>query len=706
LGTGLSHNGSACLLKDGEICVAIEKERLTRKKHDGYNDTEAINYCLKAAGITLRDVALVVQNSPNTDLRGCLKQYAGVRVFAGDVEVPVVTISHHLAHAYSTIGTCPFDEFSVLIIDGMGNSYDACSDLAGAFVPDRPLVEQFAQVFFEKDSYYEYTGGRCRTVMKDFSEYGHLIHDYPMHPPNKHSIGAMYGAASRYCLNNLNDLGKLMGLGPYGRPGVHGDEIFDLRDGRVFVNYDWMHKFQDRVRSRGDFDRNFQYYADIAYWVQREVERALFYIVRERLARNGARRLCYAGGVALNAVANARLLASGLVDDLYIQPAAGDNGIAIGCAYYGWLEVLKEERRPQRNRSTCFGTTYDATAIDGAVRAFSGALDVVFRQTITAYTPAPAAARRCIQFDFGDGRVRNLVVARNGLLKYDEAARAAPTCRVSIEETAFFQFVFKRELREALLQSGAIEASDPEEFRALIAMINWDVLARQVTARLRERPDEVIAAGERDPDVIGRTADLLANGKIVAWFQDGSEFGPRALGHRSILADPRRPEVRDFINRHIKLREDFRPFAPSVLLEDAPRYFQSAFESPYMLLVDQIRDEWRDRVPSIVHEDGSCRVQTVTPDWNPKYAALLREFRSRTGLSILLNTSFNGRGMPIVETPHDALQFFLSSRLDALTIGEHVIEKRASQAPRTDWPSMHVPLRPTAEVNPAMLAWF
>ena len=706
LGTGLSHNGSACLLKDGEICVAIEKERLTRKKHDGYNDTEAINYCLKAAGITLRDVALVVQNSPNSDLRCCETFYAGARAFTGDFDVPLVTISHHLAHAYSTIGTCPFDEFSVLIIDGMGNSYDACTDLDAARIPDRELLDRFPQLFFEKDSYYQYSRNQCRTIMKDFSELGHLIHDYPMHPPNKHSIGAMYGAASRYCLNNLNDLGKLMGLGPYGRPGMFTDQIFDLRDGRVFVNHDWMHKFTNRVRHRTDLDRNFQYYADIAYWVQREVERALLYIVKSRVELTGATNLCYAGGVALNAVANAKILGTGLVENLYCQPAAGDNGVAIGCAYYGWLEVLKAERRAH-NRSTCFGISYDGTTIDAAVRAYSRALDMSFQGTVTAYTPVPATeTERCVQFDFGDDRIYSLVITRQGLLRYDEANAAPATCRVALDETTFFQFLFKRELRDAIRRSGTIEASNPDDFGTVLGMIDWNTLSKNLFAQLKE---EIAVDGAstpvRNPDYIRRTAEQLADGKIVAWFQAGSEFGPRALGHRSILADPRRSGVRDFINRHIKLREDFRPFAPAVLREDVSTYFQTDRDSPYMLLVDQIREEWRDRLRSIVHEDGSCRVQTVTPDWNPDFYRLLHEFKKLTGVSVLLNTSFNGRGMPIVETPQDALQFFRVSRLDVLTIGEYVIEKQPSLAAGAEWPLLQAPLTASMELNPAMMGW-
>jgi predicted NodU family carbamoyl transferase len=293
------------------------------------------------------------------------------------------------------------------------------------------------------------------------------------------------------------------------------------------------------------------------------------------------------------------------------------------------------------------------------------------------------------------------------------------TCRVALDETTFFQFLFKRELRDAIQRSGAIDVSNADDFATLLAMIDWNTLSRVVLAHLKEeiagRPDTTGRQGPRavdeasvpvkHPDSIRRTAELLADGKIVAWFQAGSEFGPRALGHRSILADPRRSGVRDFINRHIKLREDFRPFAPAVLREDVSTYFQTERDSPYMLLVDQIRDEWRDRLRSIVHEDGSCRVQTVTPDWNPQFYRLLQEFKKVTGVSVLLNTSFNGRGMPIVETPQDALQFFRVSRLDVLTIGEYVIEKQPSLSAGAEWPLLQAPLTASMELNPAMMGW-
>lgn len=561
LGTGLSHDGSACLLKDGVILAAIEKERLTRKKHDGGNDTAAIQYCLDAAGITVHDLDLVVQNA-NFEKEGIPRDYyCGRRLFTDDVQVPIVSISHHLAHAYSALGTCPFDTCSILVIDGCGSPLHQCDDLHDNAIPAG--ISGDTRLFCEKDSYYRFDGNRLTPVFKDFSEMDLSYRPYPMWPPTtRHSIGGVYSAASGYCFGNMDDAGKLMGLAPYGTAGRFTDEIFALQDGRVFVNEDWMHNFLTPAGPERPLTEHFHYYADVARYIQQQVERAILYVVQSRLRLDGAEQLCYSGGVALNAVANARIRTQSGVRDLYLEPAAGDNGIAVGCAWYGWLEVLQRER-VRHNGSTCFGVSYPVDRIDRAIARV------------------------------GDN----------------------------------------------------------------------------------QRQEDVALAVSRPADIIRRTAELLADGKVIGWFQQGSEFGPRALGRRSILADPRVPGVRDFINAHIKFREDFRPFAPAVLRDDLTLYFEQDVESPYMILVNRVRPEWRDTLRSVVHEDDSARVQTVTPDWNPDFHALLREFKKLTGISVLLNTSFNRRGMPIVETPEDALGFFTTCALDCLVLDSRLVEK-------------------------------
>jgi carbamoyltransferase len=554
LGTGLSqHDGSTCILRDGKPLVVIEKERLTRHKHDGGNDAVAIRYCLDAAGITMADLSLIVQNANFGMFAFGNDWLEGERPLKG--EVPVVTISHHLAHAYSAFGSSNFEDGCVLVIDGCGNSLDDCIDTDGALVfgtPDKDI----AHLWHEKDSFYKIEGSRLKPLVKDFSPWGHGNKNYPMHPPTtRDSIGGVYAAASQYVFRGLEDAGKLMGLAPYGRPSVHDFPIFDLRDERVLVRYDWMKDFRSPARSFEEFKANFQTYADLAYWIQREVERAILYVVHARHARQPAHNLCYAGGVALNAVANRKILTQCPWERVHIQPAAGDNGLAIGCAYYGWLEVLKKER---------------------------------VGQTGSVYL----------------GR------------------------RYQDEETA------------AMLRR----------------------YAKLVQCRYSQNP-------------VADAVDQLVQGRIVGWFQGGSECGPRALGNRSILADPRLPDVRDRINAEVKFREDFRPFAPSVMAEDAQIFFDCDYSSPHMLLTAPVRPQWRDVIPAVVHQDGSARIQTVTADDNPLYYQLLQAFKEKTGIGVLLNTSLNRRGIPIVETPEDAMMMFIYSGLDVLVVNNFIVHK-------------------------------
>jgi carbamoyltransferase len=307
------------------------------------------------------------------------------------------------------------------------------------------------------------------------------------------------------------------------------------------------------------FAEHFNYYADKAAWVQSEAERAILYIIQHRLQMHPHPNLCYAGGVALNAVANAKIMEQTGIKHLYIEPAAGDNGLAIGCAYYGWTQVLQKQRL-KHSGSTFLGRNYTNDDIADAIGQY------------------------------------------------------------------------------------------------------------------KEEEPGTIVKEEITNNVFKTTAAYIAAGKTVGWFQGESEFGPRALGRRSILADPRVKEMHQHINRDIKRREDFRPFAPAVLYEDRHIYFQHGFESPYMILVDQIKDEWKDKLPSVVHVDGSCRVQTVKDESEPFYQ-LLKAFKELTGISVLLNTSFNRKAMPMVETPLEAIRFFYESDLDVLVLNDRIFRK-------------------------------
>lgn len=565
LGTGLSHDGSACILKDGHIAVAIEKERITRRKHDGGNDALAVAYCLDALGIAFTDLSLVIQ-AANFEKEIAPDHYRGVRLHHPDV--PVVTISHHLAHAYSAIGTSPFKATNVLVIDGAGSPALQCDDWPDQETRDHWLAQP--GFYCEKDSFYHYDGSSLTCLYKDFSELRQYGRQTGIRmPTNYHSIGGLYAAASHYCFGNLDDAGKLMGLAPYGSDEYLGTPLFVLEHGIVTVQHEALARLTTPAADYATFKQGFSHYAAVAKWVQKETERAVVYTARERMILHPHDHLCYAGGVALNAVANAALLKNGIARQLYMQPAAGDNGLSIGCAYYGWRQVLQRELPKEPSRTVFFGKPY-----------------------------APA----------------------------------------------------------------------------------------MIETVLRNHPEAQAFTWQRTDDYLQQTASLLTTGRIIAWYQGGAEFGPRALGHRSILADPRRKDVQQHINAHIKFREDFRPFAPAILQEDVQQYFRHGWDSPYMILIDEIREEWCKALPGIVHVDGTCRVQTVDATWNPVFHALLQQFKEATGCPVLVNTSFNRKGMPIVETPQEALDFFLSCALDALVMDNYLITKKQPYDPLSATP--------------------
>ena len=556
LGTGLSHNGSAVLLKDGRICVAIEKERITRKKHDGGNDTAAIDYCLEAEGISLNDVALVVQCAnfevPERD------RFHGARMFEGSAYPPLKSISHHLAHAWSAAGTCSFDECAIMVIDGCGSPFNQCTDLEeGILFPEDLADRSKLGMWCEKDSFYHFDGQKMGSLLKDFSPVERGNGSTVRMQTTQHSIGGFYAAVSHYVFGNLDDVGKLMGLAPYGKPGALNHDAFILENGSLRVSDSWKKALTKPASDYAAFKNDFQYYADIAYWAQQQVETAVTKLFEARLARFPHENVCYTGGVALNAVANARLLNEQVIKQLYMEPAAGDNGLALGCAFYGWMEVLGKSRVPH-DGSTCFGKTYSAQAIRQALSTAPG---------------------------------------------------------------------------------------------------NW----------------KVTEPGEEK--LIADVAALLAEGKTAGWFQSCCEFGPRALGHRSILAHPGIEGLGDHINANIKFREDFRPFAPAVLPEFASEYFQSGRKSPYMILVDRTKPEYLEQLKNVTHVNGTARVQTVDKSWNNRFYKLLENFRKVSGTGVLLNTSFNKKGMPIVETPGEAIALFAESALDILVMETILVEK-------------------------------
>jgi carbamoyltransferase len=546
------HDSSACIARDGELLFAVAEERISRVKHDAGFPHNAIHACLDFAGVRPDQLDAVCSGWPAphrmilTDLKcfaagqlplnsdGLLNvtrsfasmshQHGGFSRFTyhfGPTKAQMRFVDHHLAHAISAYSYSGFDNAAVVVMDGRGA--------------------------WEASSIWHGHDGRL---------------DHVLTIPWPNSLGLFYAQFTQYLGFVPNsDEWKVMGLAPYGSPGVNLSEFISL-DGEAYrVNAPLLVERRNGTSAiakrlgpertpESEIDDSFK---NIAYAVQDACEEAMLALVKLAIAKTNCRNVCLAGGVALNSKANGKIQASGLVDKIFIQPAASDDGVALGAVFAPYLD--------------------------------------------------------------GGGRLP------------------------------------MKPMRHAYLGP---EFSDAEIEKALR------------TYKLR---------ASRLSDIAGTTADLLAGGKIIGWYQGRMEFGPRALGHRSILADPRDPEMNAKVNNAVKFREWWRPFAPSMLKEAAGEYLEHACDSPFMILTNPVRPEKREVIPSVTHVDGSARPQTVEREINPLYWDLIHEFGRRTGVPVLMNTSFNLRGEAIVNTPTDAIRTFYSSGMDALVIGPFLVEK-------------------------------
>lgn len=554
LGINLGHDRAAALVRDGEVIVAIHQERLDRRKHSvgvlhqcasDFSQVqppdEAIRYCLDYAGIKLSDVATITANMPGIDygpeiLRRKLSPELTDRV----LRVP----SHHLAHAYSAYWPSGFDDALVLVVDASGNT-----------TSDRKT---------ESYTLYEARDNKLTEV------YSHKV---PAHLASLSTLGFVYEYVSRKAgfkteigsTISVPEAGKLMGLASYGGPQHNWNRWFDLSENRDEVGisaYDIFLEVAALEKQYDDYEGKAflrPYLVDLACKVQSELEEALLHIVARAVRKTGLRKLCLAGGVALNSVANFRLFRDLELDDIFIFPSAGDAGIATGCAMWAYAN---HEPKPRRARLT------------------------------------QAALGKHYQVD-------EIKVA---LAKYADQIEA-----------------------EELSGEGAVT----------------------------------------------RTGEALIKGHIVARFDGRSEYGPRALGNRSIITDPTFAQMKDVVNARVKFREAFRPFAPVIPVERISEVFEQEVASPFMLMVSPIKQEFHDEIPAVTHNDGTGRVQTVTEEDNAffyKVCHLLPELRG--GPPVLLNTSFNVAGQPIVETPEEAIQTFLSTDIDYLCLENFWISKR------------------------------
>lgn len=551
------HDTSAALVRDGQVLAAAEEERFTRVKHESAYPAQAISFCLSRGGLALDEVdAVAVNFDPLEWIRGDLLAYSLeqfphslplLRHKCGQLERfanyeqtlrgllnysgPLRCYRHHLCHFASSYYLSGFEESALLSMDGSGEYQ---TSLLGHGV------------------------GNTLSVLGEQTL--------------PHSVGYLYDAVSVYLgFHHKSGAGKVMGLASYGDPAPYRAAFQDLvsldeTNGQFRLNLDsfefqnqrdvWVSQaFIERFGPRRPKDAPMETrHYDIAAALQERVELIGLNAVRHLTARTGSNRLCMAGGVALNCVLNGRILRETAITDLFVQPAAGDAGSAIGAALLGYHELQGAGALRQALDHTYLGPDYSDEEMAQALREHG----VAFRRVAEA--PAHAAAE-------------------------------------------------------------------------------------------------------------------LAKGKILGWFQGRMEFGPRALGNRSILAAPFPAEMKDTLNARVKFREAFRPFAPAVPLEDVGEYFDLTHESPYMLLVADALPANRERIAATVHVDGTGRVQTVRPDQNPRFHRLLEAFKEQTGVSVVLNTSFNVRGEPVVCSPADAVRCFLKTDIDVLVLGDFVADK-------------------------------
>lgn len=543
LGINRTSDASVCLLGSGSSICSTQKERLTRQKHDWGAVGDLRNwYADRIPGIG-RPLDLVVECfSSDAEIKNFAeyrRELREVLKFRGEPRVE--HISHHLAHVYSTFYLSPFDEAAVMIIDFQGSrARDFTDGWDGS-----PSEGEWVEV----SSFYKCEGDDVRLL-------GKQLWDEDGRRPV--GLGCFYNYLTRAIFPGAGNEGKVMGLAPYGDPRRMGLPPLRVSGEKVFIPDEWLRVLGDRrgFRFFQDGTGSFEDCADLAAAGQRCFEDALLSVAEWLRGRTGARSLCFAGGTALNCVANGRLLRESGFEDVFVPPSPHDGGTALGCAVYGLRE--------------CLGLRPDFRWVND----------------FTGPEPSP---------DF-----------------------------------AWME---------------AVEAESMEV----------------------ERPD----------DLLGRMVDMLAEGEVVGLYQGRSELGPRALGHRSILADPRGPDIKSWINARVKGRESFRPLAPAALEESASKYFDVDRPVPFMQFAVDLRPEYRGLLPAVTHVDGTARLQTVGRRDDEFFHALLERFEERTGVGVLLNTSFNGPGEPIVETPAEAFECFKATQLDALVIPPHVIRKKA-----------------------------
>lgn len=572
LGYSASHNGAACLLKGDTVFVAIQEERLTGEKRARITRPDqslAIKYCLAAAGIGAVDLAAVVgAHFSGASVDGATFWPAGWR---GLFEV----IPHHYAHAVGAFATSGFADAAVLVIDGQGGFEDSLPETERVNIrrATAPGISRYSEIV----SIYRAQGRTIHCVEKHVGDWiPHMDRLTAQHGMQGFgSLGGMYAAAAHVIFGDAMDSGKVMGLASLGAPAYPVSDFFTIGpDGALAFFDNVIADFAAPVRWPERRDA----YSGLAASVQAAIEAGVLAFAERARRLTNSPRLCYTGGVALNAVANELLIRRKIFDDVFLQPAAEDSGTAIGAAYHGLWRLLDMRGAPRRPL-------------------------------------APTV--------------------------HDSAGRRYP----------------QQEVEAAIAATPGIE-----------------VIARD--------------------SIIERTASLLVEGAVVGWFDGGSELGPRALGHRSLLCDPRPSDAKEKMNLKVKHREAFRPFAPIIVESKTAEWFDAPAHAPFspvMLRVFPFQREMAPRVPAVVHYDGTGRLQSLRQSTHPRLFALVDAFDRLTGTPIILNTSFNVMGEPIIETPEDALWSLLYTAIDYCVFDGAIVRRSPTFASMLDLrPSLNV----------------
>jgi carbamoyltransferase len=541
LGINRTQDASICLIRHPSTIYSIQKERLTRQKHHWGKPGDLREIYAKRMPELSEPIDVVVECfSSDPEIKNIKLYNAEIDETLTFRNAPVkLRISHHLAHLYSCFHLSPFNQAAVMIIDCAGS-------------PARDFTEAvrrngFAPDMVEVSSFYRCSEDGVECLSKQ-------LWDVDWKRPT--GLGCFYHLLTRVIFPGEGNEGKVMGLAPYGDPAALGLPPLTVRGGEVLIPEEWLAIFQirDRFRYFQDGSGSFDECATLAAAGQHCFEEALLALADWFSHTTGEKNLCFAGGTALNCVANGRLLRESAFQNVFIPPSPHDGGTSVGCAIYGLTEHL-------------------------------------------------------------------------GLR---------------------------------------------DKYEWVNDFLGLEPSGDSVDKLLKDDPDVVI---ERPDNLIDTMADLIVSGRVVSLFQGRSELGPRALGHRSILADPRNPRIRQWINENVKGRETFRPLAPAALLEAAPRFFEIDRPVPFMQFAAAVRGDARELIPAVTHVDGTARLQTVSEHEDRFFHALIKAFEDRTGIGVLLNTSFNGKAEPIVETYAEAIRCFKSTAIHALAVPPFLICK-------------------------------